>query len=255
MRTLLLIWFFISGCAKSDSKVSQEPIVLNLEHRSIGIKSDSPFLKHLSAVKIKTASASSLLKEKSSVVGVKEVSAWKFLTDDISILLDPVLKRTDKAKENVILRARLSRELAESLKNNDKVYLATDNFSEAELVATIIHVEKFKNSDLADIYIASYSKDSIDLLDFYWVDFKYKSLQTFLVPIKSVLYISNEEYVLKRISPNEYVPKHISIASHSSDGVIVFGGLQGSDEVLSEGAILLKPMVEQLVAPTYEIQK
>ena len=68
----------------------------------------------------------------------------------------------------------------------------------------------------------------------------------------SMLHEGLREYVLKEISPGRYEPMEISVVNETSDQVFALGNLVPGDRAVESGAILLKPLVHQILAVNKE---
>lgn len=244
---LKFLIFFSHAESKTDSAIQ-----ILRDKGVIQIANGSPFLNHLKSVKVSPASEKVPIKEKGLVVGIKGSEDWKFLNEESQALFESKIRESIDKKANTLVRARLSRELITHIKYGDKVGIAKDNFASSDKMAKVEYAGNFKNSDLLEVYVSFEANQPPNLNDFFWIDFRFKEVKLYFIPTKALLYIFNEEYVLKKSGENTFIPKNVSVVTQNKKGVLVFGGLSNGDEVLSDGAILLKPIVEQFVEPTYE---
>ena len=63
-----------------------------------------------------------------------------------------------------------------------------------------------------------------------------------------MLHEGAREYVLKETSPGHYVPVEITVLNETRDQVYALGNLAPDNRVVERGAILLKPVVHQILA-------
>lgn len=68
----------------------------------------------------------------------------------------------------------------------------------------------------------------------------------------SMLHEGLREYVLKEIAPHRYAPSEITVVNETPDQVFALGALNPGDRIIGSGAILLKPIVHEILAANKE---
>jgi hypothetical protein len=63
----------------------------------------------------------------------------------------------------------------------------------------------------------------------------------------SMLHEGLREFVLKEIAPNRYMPEEITVVNETREEVYALGNLVPGDHIIERGAILLKPIVHQII--------
>ena len=77
----------------------------------------------------------------------------------------------------------------------------------------------------------------------------FQNLQNSIVKVATtaLLHEGVYEYVLKEIGPYQFIPQVITIGEGTPDEVDVIQGLAPDDKVAMRGAILLKPVLHELL--------
>lgn len=247
------LFLLLCCCQPTSSKNSNKPYQLDVEQRRIQIQDGSPFLNHLQVVKLTATKDKILPREKAIVVADKDGSEWSYLNKEIKDYLEAPEQRQQIDLANTVFRSRISQEFSNDFREGQKIILHDDAMSSTKISGTILKVQKFAGTDLVEIFILSQlpTKKTV-LLDYYWAELSHVNQDVFQIPSKSILYISNEEYVIQKKDNQIYIPRHVSVVKQENTSASVFGGFQAGDEIVSEGAILLKPLVEKLILSTYE---
>jgi hypothetical protein len=79
------------------------------------------------------------------------------------------------------------------------------------------------------------------------IEFPLIQRQAFDISPLSMLHEGLREYLLKEVGPGRYRPIEITVVGETADHVFALGDLAPGDRVVEKGAILLKPLVRQLI--------
>lgn len=70
----------------------------------------------------------------------------------------------------------------------------------------------------------------------------------------SMLHEGLREYVLKEVSPGHFEPVEITVVNETSERVFALGNLVAGERIVERGAILLKPLVHQILSEAGHVQ-
>ena len=70
----------------------------------------------------------------------------------------------------------------------------------------------------------------------------------------SMLHEGLREYVLKEVSPGHSEPVEITVVNETSERVFALGNLVAGERIVERGAILLKPLVHQILSEAGHVQ-
>lgn len=79
------------------------------------------------------------------------------------------------------------------------------------------------------------------------IEFPLKDAATTQVSTTAILHEGVQEFVMKELSPGHYEPLSVSIISEQSGMTEILGDLRPGDRVVQSGAILLKPVLPELI--------
>lgn len=79
------------------------------------------------------------------------------------------------------------------------------------------------------------------------IEFPIPGSTTAQVPSTAILHEGVQEYVMREVTPGKYEPQTISIVSENAGSAEILSQLQENDRVIETGAILLKPVLPELL--------
>jgi hypothetical protein len=71
--------------------------------------------------------------------------------------------------------------------------------------------------------------------------------QPFLIPSTALLHEGRQEFLLQEVAKGQYFPQPVYVLDTLGDSVLVIGKLMPGENIVSRGAILLKPLLHKLL--------
>lgn len=122
--------------------------------------------------------------------------------------------------------------------------LEGDNFK-----GTIIRVNKKRGQDIIQVHFLASHAEELIAGTTCEVEISHIKLVPLKVSLMSLLHLGDEDYILIKEKPGVYFPKHVTILDQDSESSTVLVPVDPKLQYIARGSILLKPLLNQIVAP------
>jgi hypothetical protein len=257
---------FVLLCAAcTHSKTDGEPgVSYRAETGRISVSGASPFLKHLELIHTDSQeNEDAVLKGVGQMIALANSPgdlgesglSWVELDPDLSARLGLGLKSRQSARVGTAIGlTSVPSEYAGQIHAGQEVDISRYGLSKTEVRGVVAQVRNSnsESSFTEVIFQLAHGQD--------WypgtsceVRFPLFHVRTVNIPTTAILHEGTQEFVLREVGRNEFMSAVVSIVDETPDRAHVIG-LNPGDTVIGSGAILLKPILHELLSAQRKVQ-
>lgn len=222
----------------------------------IHITDDANFEAKLEVKNFVKAEKEAFLKETGFIVANTQTSFEndKFISRWIT--LDPNILKNNKIELDEINPVKgyaygvisTSKDFGPQLKIGQEISIKRYGLDKDHFTAKIHNIRK-KGQDIIQIYFLATHAVELIAGTTCEVEIAQIRMVPYKVSILSLLHLGLEDYIVIRKSPGVYYPRHATIIDQDSQNATILVPIQTETEYVARGAILLKPLLNQILYP------
>lgn len=234
------------GCTSKKPEIAEVPPI-SIVSQSIFLNKDSQFAKRIKWSTPKLSKEPLARVEKGIVVARSFESDQKFLDLEWEHKLKARLNSQTISTPGAIIQFKFTPQ-EHNFKAGEKIELINAIKGGQSFHGQVLSTQPYNLAGLIQVLVQT-TEHTSDIMvgDYFWFVERDLKLPIYEIKNKSILYLFDEEYILVLKNNNTIIPTHVSVLKQSSSETIVLGHLSIQDQLIDEGAILLKPLVSELV--------
>jgi hypothetical protein len=255
MKYLILGAMLVSlqSCSPSPQNIPTIDPVTFVDD-SVQITPGSKFMNQLQVVpvgvapggerKLRTVGQMAAIANASGELLGKTIS-W--VTLDPALILSLGLNLSDKAPVGFAYGVTsISKNYRDEIHPGEKVEIYRYGLRQNSTVGSVISVKAASNNEDSVIFSINRGEDWYPGTNCQ-VEFPLVQKQAVALSPLSMLHEGLREFVMKETGPGLYTPEEITVVNETRDQVYAIGNLSPGDRIIESGAILLKPLIHQIL--------